>query len=148
MVILAIIQGILGQVSNYMWREGKPPALFPDKIHWYLGRLVLLLAVVSVYLGLDQFAGDTSSYIFYSCHVGLTIAFVIFLEYRVGQTVLTFPPLRLPPNLLIFFFLQGEYEEINASSGKTRLEPSPILLVLYWAISSVLVGLTLIFALT
>jgi len=127
-IVLSMIQGVLGQVANKMWREGKLPSLFPDKVHWYLGRVILVLAILCIYLGLNKFGGDITSYILYSVHLALTIAFVIFLEVKIGA--------------------QGEYQPINEDQGGTKLEPSPILLLLYWGISSSLVALTLVFALT
>jgi len=88
--ILSLLQGILGQVANKMWYEGKVPGLFPDKLHWYLGRLVVALAITNTYLGIDLFGGNIVSYILFSCFIVLTLVFAVFLECRVGQTVSLF----------------------------------------------------------
>lgn len=54
-VALILLQVLLGYLSNALWHAGKPPHFFPDKLHWYCGRLALVLGIVNIYLGTREY---------------------------------------------------------------------------------------------
>ena len=52
----SIIQPILGKVADLRWRPDRVSVpVFPDKVHWFLGRGVSLLALVNVIIGIILF---------------------------------------------------------------------------------------------
>jgi hypothetical protein len=55
MILMLLVQIILGYLSNALWFEGKPPAVYPDKLHWWNGRLLLVGGAVNCLLGVWLF---------------------------------------------------------------------------------------------
>jgi len=129
--LLGLFQGILGQIANQMWFEGKQPTFWPDKIHWYFGRLIILLSIVNIFLGLDLFGAELTSFLLYAAFVLLTIIFFIYLQVKVGQ--------------------QGEYQPINDPGEQKERETifqvksaaKPTLFLIYFVLSGILLGATL-----
>lgn len=52
LMIMLAVQVLLGYLSNATWFEGKPPAIYPDKLHWWMGRLLLVGGAVNCCLGI------------------------------------------------------------------------------------------------
>ena len=82
---LTVTQVILGVVSNATWKAGVGPRLFPDKLHWFIGRALLLLVIAEFYLGLAHIGAGTTSYILLSAWVGATLIYGIAMELHVGS---------------------------------------------------------------
>ena len=62
MIILVgavIVQPMLGKYADYLYRKQSNIRLavptFPDKIHWWLGRLLAILAIINVWIGIGLF---------------------------------------------------------------------------------------------
>lgn len=53
--ILLPLQIMLGYVSNALWSEDRMHIPWWDTVHWWLGRGMLILAVVEMYLGLELY---------------------------------------------------------------------------------------------
>jgi hypothetical protein len=89
-VILTFVQVLLGILANAFFKAGREgPPLFPDKAHWWLGRLVILYAFANCFIGFDQygFTGNHNAP-FISFAVWLALVALLFLiaEIITGQT--------------------------------------------------------------
>eukprot|EP01104_Vermistella_antarctica_P012056 TRINITY_DN3430_c0_g1_i3.p1 TRINITY_DN3430_c0_g1~~TRINITY_DN3430_c0_g1_i3.p1 ORF type:complete len:734 (-),score=183.04 TRINITY_DN3430_c0_g1_i3:6-2207(-) len=63
-IVLSAIQPILGVVADRMYKPGRDKVpVFPDKVHWWLGRFLLVLAAATTLLGFDQLGVSTAWYI-------------------------------------------------------------------------------------
>jgi len=84
---------LLGFTSHWMWHPGKLPAFFPDKIHWWTGRIVVLMAVTTIFLGIDLYQelyGDVEDIVpmvLMGVYVAVTLVVVVWLETTIGQKV-------------------------------------------------------------
>ena len=92
---LLFVQIGLGYVSNALWFEGKQPQMWPDKLHWWLGRLIVVGGgFVNTWLGLQSLRDkDTElkgigwqwpEYIYIS-YTALMAVILVLLEWKVGQ---------------------------------------------------------------
>jgi hypothetical protein len=79
---------ILGIIADRMFNSKRKVApVFPDKIHWWVGRLTFLAAIVNVFLGIWQFSVYSFLlWIFAAAWVILSVVVLIVQERRVGQT--------------------------------------------------------------
>jgi hypothetical protein len=85
-IMLSLIEVGLGFFSNCMWKEGKPPHIVHDKLHWYVGRLTWVLAIANIIVGF---------YAYMSLRVLATTLFglglfmyavaILYLELTIGQ---------------------------------------------------------------
>jgi hypothetical protein len=64
-----LVQIILGYVIDKLWNSERTAPPLHDKIHWWFGRIVALLAIVNLYLGVIE----------YGSSIGLLIAVAGFL---------------------------------------------------------------------
>ena len=63
-VILTFIQVCLGIVSHFMHNEDREsPPIFPDQIHHWLGRIVVILSLANILAGVDEYDGGTELWI-------------------------------------------------------------------------------------
>ena len=81
---------ILGVVSDKLWFPNKAPTWWPDKLHWWLGRVVACLAIANLFLGLPLTAGSVdavpvAAWALLSTWLAVTLLLVGFLEASVGQ---------------------------------------------------------------
>eukprot|EP01104_Vermistella_antarctica_P005146 TRINITY_DN1556_c0_g1_i1.p1 TRINITY_DN1556_c0_g1~~TRINITY_DN1556_c0_g1_i1.p1 ORF type:complete len:300 (+),score=48.99 TRINITY_DN1556_c0_g1_i1:107-901(+) len=74
-VLGSIGQVLLGIVAHLVWYEGKPPGLW-DKLHWWLGRGIYVIALVNVYLGINLLQVENYSI---SGVVWISFAFFLFV---------------------------------------------------------------------
>ena len=75
-VISTLIQIGLGFVSNALWTPDRKSIPWWDKLHWWFGRLLFLLAIVNTYLGIREF--HEFGYL-QKTYVGVTIGFWLFV---------------------------------------------------------------------
>ncbi|TPX37470.1 hypothetical protein SmJEL517_g00565 [Synchytrium microbalum] len=53
LALYCLLQIGLGFLSNALWTPDRPGIpIFPDKLHWWVGRTALLVGVIEIYLGL------------------------------------------------------------------------------------------------
>ena len=84
-------QVVLGYLSNALWFEGKPPHWYPDKMHWWLGRLAGILGLVNLFFGIDAFdekfgLHSSAAWFMMACVTILgVIAPSLFFELFMGQ---------------------------------------------------------------
>ena len=51
-VIGAVFQPVIGKIADSMWKADRTEVpVWPDKVHWYTGRVVSLLALINIILG-------------------------------------------------------------------------------------------------
>lgn len=53
--IAVILQSILGQYINLMWNPTRVGVPWHDQLHWWLGRILAVLALVNIFLGLNLY---------------------------------------------------------------------------------------------
>jgi hypothetical protein len=84
--ILTIAQVVLGVAANRLWspdRSGTP--VFPDMVHWWLGRTLLVAGAGNCGWGIVLFAsGFNAGFYIYIVYVVLLIAFVIAGQIVIG----------------------------------------------------------------
>eukprot|EP00029_Vermamoeba_vermiformis_P009811 TRINITY_DN5025_c0_g1_i1.p1 TRINITY_DN5025_c0_g1~~TRINITY_DN5025_c0_g1_i1.p1 ORF type:complete len:918 (+),score=220.33 TRINITY_DN5025_c0_g1_i1:175-2928(+) len=85
---LTLSMPILGIISDKMFDPKRKSApVFPDQIHWWVGRLTFLIAIVNVFLGIWMFSVYSFLlWIFATAWVILSLIVLIVQERRVGQT--------------------------------------------------------------
>ncbi|KNC46471.1 uncharacterized protein AMSG_12462 [Thecamonas trahens ATCC 50062] len=85
-VLVAFLEPVLGELSNLMWspdRSGTP--WFPDKIHWWVGRGLTLLAMINCFLGMKAKEWGAAPYVIVSLLVaGFAVACVV-LQFTIGD---------------------------------------------------------------
>lgn len=79
-VILSVFQGLIGQLADKLYNPNRVTApLWPDKIHWYCGRFVQLLAIPTIVLGmLAEKIDKIWIYIFVAWIVLVIVVFIVF----------------------------------------------------------------------
>ena len=87
--IVAILQTVLGQWINVRFDPKRTEIPWSDRVHWYMGRLLYLAALVNVFLGIFAYKGtDNSSrvilFVVNGILVMLAIASVGYGSYRYG----------------------------------------------------------------
>jgi len=82
----AVFQPVIGQMANKWFdpkRSGVP--VFPDMVHWWLGRGLFILGIVNVFLGLKAYSAKPLAYILIAIVVAFIFGFYIFKQLTVGQ---------------------------------------------------------------
>ena len=83
--IVGICQPILGEVANLTWKpDRKSTPLFPDQTHWWLGRLVSVLALVTSYLGIAAIGWAGVGYAVLSVGIAVWVVVFVVCELRWG----------------------------------------------------------------
>ena len=77
--ILMIVQFILGFISNALWKEARTAVPWWDKVHWFLGGFVLILAIATLFTGLN----------IYDTHIGTPLWAWIVTGVVVGLGVIS-----------------------------------------------------------
>ncbi|KAJ1569633.1 hypothetical protein HK096_002467, partial [Nowakowskiella sp. JEL0078] len=81
----AIIQTVLGFICNHLWSPERRTVPWWDKVHWWNGRLLTVLALVNVYLGLSLANADLAFVITFFVIVGISIAAIVAGQLVYGQ---------------------------------------------------------------
>eukprot|EP01113_Clastostelium_recurvatum_P035337 TRINITY_DN4912_c0_g1_i1.p1 TRINITY_DN4912_c0_g1~~TRINITY_DN4912_c0_g1_i1.p1 ORF type:complete len:432 (-),score=53.79 TRINITY_DN4912_c0_g1_i1:23-1318(-) len=87
--ILVLIQGFLGWLANRRWDPSRTKVpLFPDQLHWWLGRTLELSGYINIFLGFNQIGIKQAS-------VYVLMALWVLLTYVVSGALRWFTnPLR------------------------------------------------------
>jgi magnesium-transporting ATPase (P-type) len=113
-VILAFGQVMFGYLANKMWSPDRPKTpIFPDKIHWWLGRLLFALAVINIFLGFDAYGFTKTKPATFIIFAVWVVIMVLLVAYMKGAT-----------------HTSGNHHEVE-KSGKDRDKLPKILLVIY-----------------
>lgn len=80
------LQSVLGQVINRLWNPDRKGVPWHDRMHWWLGRIITVLAFIKIYFGLNFYGVNNSSLmIAFSVWTVLVIGFCVWRE-AVGST--------------------------------------------------------------
>ncbi|KAI9204188.1 uncharacterized protein BJ171DRAFT_120458 [Polychytrium aggregatum] len=86
MIGLMLLQFVLGFVSNHLWSADRPSVPWWDKLHWWLGRTLVLMGVITMFLGLQAYGGVPMTYIFGFWFILGFLALVLVIgEFTIGQ---------------------------------------------------------------
>ena len=86
-----ILQIILGFVIDKLWSPDRTSIPLWDKLHWWIGRVVFLIAIINLYLGIYKNASIDSAfsslnfYVIVSIIVVLGTASLFAGQYAIGQ---------------------------------------------------------------
>ncbi|KAI9325794.1 hypothetical protein DFJ73DRAFT_868323 [Zopfochytrium polystomum] len=72
--VLFPLQIVLGFISNALFSPDRPSIPWWDRLHWWVGRAVMVLAVVEIYLGLRLFGASTAVVVAYWVWIGVCVA--------------------------------------------------------------------------
>jgi len=83
-IVLAILglQIALGMVAHFTWQgEGSPTRPWPDKVHHWVGRGLLLAAIAATFLGIwaVQYSG-VLLYVLYAVFLAVMLVIIIWFE--------------------------------------------------------------------
>lgn len=85
---LTMIQPFIGLIADRLFDPNRSKVPAQDQIHWWVGRLLLLLAIVNIFLGIDRlFINSTGAFTMYGLFAGwtaLSVAILIANEVRIG----------------------------------------------------------------
>jgi Na+-driven multidrug efflux pump len=82
--ILLLVQNLVGIVIDRMYESDRVVIPIRDKIHWWLGRSVFVLAIVTVFLGVTQYGGGVLYPVAITLIVIVAVAFALG-EFFIGQ---------------------------------------------------------------
>ncbi|KAJ3090837.1 hypothetical protein HK100_007341, partial [Physocladia obscura] len=81
-------QILLGFLSNQLWTASRVAVPWWDKVHWWLGRSVCVLAAVNIHLGLNLYgAGTGLIVVFWIWIVAIFVVFYLMGERKYGGAV-------------------------------------------------------------
>lgn len=85
--ILTELQPFIGLLADRLFDpKRKKVPVFPDQVHWWVGRIAMLLAAVTIFLGINQFIPNViPAFVFYGAYIGLCLGILIASEVQVGQ---------------------------------------------------------------
>jgi sorbitol-specific phosphotransferase system component IIBC len=89
--ILAILQVFLGVVIDKLFEPGREAIPIQDIVHWWLGRLIFLLALVNIFIGLVYYT-STSFVIAFVVWCVFVIVLMVFFQFTIGQSHHHCPP--------------------------------------------------------
>jgi hypothetical protein len=78
------LQVILGFVSDKLWSPDRVAIPVWDKVHWWLGRALVLLSAVTFYFGLSLYGADTWVYIAVYVIIALELGGLIMGQLKGG----------------------------------------------------------------
>ncbi|KAJ3067704.1 hypothetical protein HDU98_009106 [Podochytrium sp. JEL0797] len=81
------LQIALGYISNSLFDKERNEIPWWDKLHWMVGRLVVVLAVINVCLGLVLYGAGTGWVVGYWVFVGVVGVGFVVVEKRMGASV-------------------------------------------------------------
>jgi len=105
-VFLSLVQGFFGYLADKMFNpERKSIPIFPDKVHWWLGRFTALFALITIVLGLIKNGANLwGPGIFIAFMVCVIILFIIQQRYK-GSVQHSDKPERKPGDRNICYIL-------------------------------------------
>ncbi len=85
-VLLAVVfQFFLGIMSDQLWTAQRKTIPWWDKLHWWTGRIILVIALANCHLGLNLMDATLGWFIAFWAVVGLGFALLLFGQFKYGQ---------------------------------------------------------------
>lgn len=81
--VSTVVQIILGFISNARWTPDRKSIPWWDKLHWWFGRAVFILAIANCYIGIEQY--KELGYI--SSITGISVAYWVFVIFGFGALI-------------------------------------------------------------
>ena len=98
--IFMFIQIALGYISNWLWSPTRTSIPWWDKVHWYFGRSLVLLAIINIFLGISEY-GEISGEkligvkVAYWAWIGLAVVVMIAGQIYFGAQQHVEPPTKI-----------------------------------------------------
>lgn len=88
-IIIMVFQIILGFICNALWSKDRVSIPWYDKAHWWIGRIVAILAIINISFGITLYSQMYDEpvgilYAYWIC-ILLGVALLIFGEFKFGQ---------------------------------------------------------------
>ncbi|KAL6078705.1 hypothetical protein QOT17_001348 [Balamuthia mandrillaris] len=66
----------------HIWRDPtrKSPRVFPNRFHYWLGRLTWVMGLVAVFLGLHQYGANAPFFVLFGVFIGAAVLLALFVE--------------------------------------------------------------------
>ncbi|KAI8827128.1 uncharacterized protein EV422DRAFT_512762 [Fimicolochytrium jonesii] len=89
-IILTFPQVVLGFIIDKLWSPDRQGIPWWDKVHWWLGRVVFLLALINVPLGLNLYLGDKEKgakwpWIVWACWLAIVVGVFVALQVSASK---------------------------------------------------------------
>jgi len=82
--ILSILTAIIGFLAHRLFNPGRfKTPIWPDKLHWYFARLVMLGSYVTIFLGLIEIEASFGLVIAFATLLGIYLLSTLFLEITI-----------------------------------------------------------------
>lgn len=84
-VLFTALAPVLGVIAHCMWNPNRDaPPLFPDQLHWWAGRLTVLLGWANIVLGLATSSAPTAfSWVAGGCFIVFLVTILFIEVYRI-----------------------------------------------------------------
>jgi cytochrome b561 len=119
---LSVIQPIVGLIAHLQYDPQRESVPIIDRVHQFLGYITLILAVVSLFLGLDIYGAPSRLYVIVGVWIGVSIL-SLFVLFVVEKTQIN--------------ATNEEKEKKEVDSGVKNLMYALILLLLLGGLTSV-----------
>ncbi|KAI9356276.1 hypothetical protein DFJ73DRAFT_916137 [Zopfochytrium polystomum] len=86
-LVLLPVQVVLGLVANALFAPGRTAVPWWDRVHWWLGRATVLLAVAQMHLGILLLGGSTTVLVLYWVWIGTVVAAFVVAHAAWGGAV-------------------------------------------------------------
>lgn len=83
-MVLTLAQCILGFVIDHLWDPARQRAPWHDKLHWWLGRIMIFLSIVVMFLGLKLMFVNLIAYFVFWLWIGIVLLALIGGEFKYG----------------------------------------------------------------
>eukprot|EP00026_Physarum_polycephalum_P002597 Phypoly_transcript_02604.p1 GENE.Phypoly_transcript_02604~~Phypoly_transcript_02604.p1 ORF type:complete len:907 (+),score=72.96 Phypoly_transcript_02604:3-2723(+) len=135
------LEVILGFTSHFKFDPARrKPPVFPDKMHWWLGRITFLLALVTIVFGLLAYGAPFKTMILYIVYLGLGLLVIVYLQCAVGQTHETHNDESMPLSSGVSSRSVIEYTEVSSTEYVSKKPLIALALMVVAALVLLLVG--------
>jgi hypothetical protein len=93
-ICIAFMAGsfLLGIGSHVVYdKDRSKPPIFPDQIHWWIGRIGILLGIASTFLGIWEMQAEAFYYGIFGAIVGAIFVLIVILEIGRIKSLKTHP---------------------------------------------------------
>jgi hypothetical protein len=84
-LIDSIIQVVSGFISNHLWFTERKFVPWWDKLHWWNGRILFILALANVYLGLLLMESVSTLFIIFFVSIGILVVVLIVGQFFIRK---------------------------------------------------------------
>lgn len=82
-MIGAVLQVLLGIVADRLWKSSRDKVpIFPDKTHWWLGRIAILTSILTIFLGFASYGVSIAFYIVFGLWIAALVATLLIFQRK------------------------------------------------------------------